>query len=83
MVQLLALAGVVALLVARWSEVQPLVWWIFSPPLAVAVAGAWCGLSDHLDEDPFRWWTPWTPIAPAFPALAYAFGPRRPVGVRR
>lgn len=66
----------VTLVVSGWTDAQSSSWWLFSPSIAAALAGAWCALSDRLKDDAFRWWGPWHLLTPAGPGLAYAFGPR-------
>lgn len=81
--QLLVLSFVVLLGVPALTSAGPAAWWMFLPSLASAVAGAWCALSHHLKDDAFRWWGPWTLLAPAGSGLAYAVGYRRSTAGRR
>ena len=74
--QLIVPSLVVTLVVSGWTDDRPAAWWLFSPSVASVLAGAWCALSDRLEDDAFRWWGPWSLLAPAGPGLAYAFGPR-------
>ena len=72
--QLLVLCFVVLLVVRGLTPAEPALWWLFSPSIASAIAGAWCALSHLLKDDAFRWWGPWTLLVPAGPGFAYAFG---------
>jgi hypothetical protein len=75
--QMLVLSLVVLLVVRGLTSAEPMAWWLFLPSITCAVAGAWCALSHHLRDNAFRWFGPWTVLAPAGPGLVYAFGPRR------
>ena len=81
--QLIVPSLMVTLVISGWADDRPAAWWLFSPSVASALAGAWCALSDRLEDDAFRWWGPWNLLAPAGTGLAYAFGPRRADTVTR
>jgi len=74
--RLLVVSFVVLLVVRASTSADPTAWSLFLPSIAAAVAGVWCALSHHLKDDAFRWWGPWTLLAPAGPGLAYALGRR-------